>query len=252
MYLNTPEIDLPHGAAPVEKASAPRIDIYMSIHKAMRQFMFDTTYRVGRMDINDDGEMVATLDEVDALLHECSGHLKRENEFVHPALESRAAGSSNRIMEEHFDHIDAIDALHTEVLALRTAAPQKRAILARALYLHLTLFVADNLTHMHVEETAHNSILWAKFSDAELEEIHHRILASIDESEMAGVLRWMVPAITHQERASMFGAMQASPMPRDAFNAVLELVRPTLEANNWQKLSCALDVPQVPGLVDFR
>jgi hypothetical protein len=243
MYLNTPEIDLPHAAAPEPQSNAPRVDLYSAIHKAMRQFMFDTTYRVGRMDINDQAEVVATLDQVDALLHECSGHLKRENEFVHPALESRAAGSSNRVMEEHFDHIDAIDSLHNDVLALRKAPPDRRAILSRALYLHLTLFVADNLAHMHVEETAHNSILWAKFSDAELEAIHGRIVASIDESEMAGVLRWMVPAITHQERVGMLGAMQASPMPREAFNAVLDLARPTLETKNWQKLSCALDVP---------
>ncbi len=252
MYLNTSEIDLPHAAAPLVKSDAPRMDLYMSIHKAMRQFMFDTVYRIGRMDISDEAEMVATLDQLDALLDECAGHLKRENDFVHPALESRAAGSSNRIMEEHFDHIDAIDALRNEVLALRNGLPENRAILSRALYLHLTLFVADNLVHMHVEESAHNSILWAKFSDAELEEIHHRILASIDPTEMVSVLRHMVPAISHQERVGMFSAMQASPMPREAFNAVLEVVRPTLETKNWGKLACALNVPQVPGLVDFR
>ena len=32
----------------------------------------------------------------------------------------------------------------------------------------LALFIADNFQHMHVEETAHNAVLWARYTDAEL------------------------------------------------------------------------------------
>lgn len=43
----------------------------------------------------------------------------------------------------------------------------------------LALFVADDVQHMHVEETAHDAVLWAHYSDDELMAIEQAIVASI-------------------------------------------------------------------------
>ncbi len=104
---------------------------------------------------------------------------------------------------------------------------------------------------MHIEESMHNQVLWSKFNDGELGEIHGRILATVDETELKELLKWMAPAITHQERAGMFGGMQ-SQMPPEVLGPVLDGVQTTLETRNWDKLARALNIPQVPGLVDFR
>jgi hypothetical protein len=232
--------------APAAKtASAARVDLYAGIHKALRLFMNDTLARIGRVDHDDPVDLNATLAQLQSLLDACRSHVAKENKFVHTAIEARCPGASERIGSEHAEHLDAIAALEAEAAALR-ALPGAGAALR--LYRHLARFVGENFLHMHLEESAHNSALWATYSDAELLDIHQRILASTPPAEMALVLRWMVPAMSPAERAAMLGDMQTQ-MPPEAMRCVLEIVRPHLDDTAWGKLARALRIPPVPGLV---
>ena len=99
--------------------------------------------------------------------------------------------------------------------------------------------MAHNLEHMHVEESAHNSALWAYYTDAELVDLHNRLVASIPPEEMMFCMRWMVPFMNPGERAAVLADMRAH-APAPAFAAVLEMVRPHLQAREWDKLMAAL------------
>lgn len=233
--------------APAKTApAAPRVDLYGGIHKALRLFMTDTLLRVGRLDPTDADELARTLSQLRSLLELCRSHVAHENEFVHAAIEARRPGASQRIAAEHVEHLDAIAALEAEVAAL-AALPREPA--AQRLYRHLARFVGENFEHMHVEETAHNAALWSLYSDAELNEIHQRILAAVDPAEMGLVLRWMVPAMSPAERAGMLGEMQRQ-MPPEAMRGVLDTVRPHLDDTAWGNLARALNVPIAPGLTE--
>jgi Hemerythrin HHE cation binding domain len=235
----------PTQTAAATPAAAARVDLYGPIHKALRSMMADTLTRLGRVDTEDDDELAATLAQTDDLLEACRAHVAKENKFVHPAIEARRPGGSERIADEHEAHLEAIAALQAQVTALR-ALPGPGA--AARLYAHLARFVAENLEHMHAEETRHNAALWAAYNDDELMAIHERILASIEPAEMASVLRWMVPALTPAERAAMLGGMQQQ-LPPEAMRGVLDIVRPHLSDPAWVKLARALKLPPVPGLV---
>jgi hypothetical protein len=229
---------------PASAATAPRVDLYGPIHKALRSMMCDTLLRVGRLDCDDAEELAATLDRCNELLGACRSHVAKENKFVHSAIEARQPGASERIAGEHVAHLDAIGALEADVVALR-AMPGAGA--ATRLYGRLARFVADNFEHMHVEETQHNTVLWAAYSDAELQQIHQRILASIEPEEMAQVLRWMVPAMSPAERAGLLGGLQRE-MPPEAMRDVLAIVQPALDARAWSKLARALNIPAAAGV----
>ena len=229
-------------------ATTARFDMYATIHKALRAYMADTLLAVGRMDPLDETELAGTTERVLQLLGFCGAHLKHENAFVHPAIEARAPGASDRIGHEHEEHVRDIARLADMVAALRLAAPAQRPAAALALYRALGLFVAGNFQHMHVEETAHNAVLWARYTDAELVALHDALVASIAPEEMMTVARWMVPFMNPQERAGMLAGMRAQ-APAPAFAAVLDLVRPHLTAGEWLKLAQALEIEAVPGLV---
>lgn len=186
-----------------EPAFAPRLDLYTPIHKAIRHFMTDTLLRVGRMDVTDPAELQATLGQLGALLDQCIAHLDHENHFVHAAIEARRPGASHRMAEEHLQHLESIDALRVDADQLRRALPDRRPALALRLYRHLALFVADNFTHMHHEETVHNTTLWALYTDAELHALHGRLLASLQPEEAQATLHWMLPALNPAERAHL-------------------------------------------------
>jgi hypothetical protein len=221
--------------------AAPRFDMYGPIHKALRSFMCDTLLRAGRLDVGDAAELDATLGQVDALLAFCLDHLERENAFVHAAIEARQPAGAKRTGDDHAEHIETIATLQAETAALRRAKPQAQPMLAHRLYHHLALFVAENLQHMHIEETANNAALWALYSDAELLEIHARLLAGIPPAKELLVARWMFPALCPMERAAIVGHAKTA-MPPEALLGFLSHVQPHMDAPGWSKLTAAVGV----------
>jgi len=215
--------------------NAHRLDLYAPIHKALRLFMADTLTRLGRLDLDCAAERSQVLAQLHELLTQCESHLRHENEFMHTALEARRPGASARLGAEHEAHEDAIAGLQAEAQAL---AQQPTPAAALHLYRRLSRFVAENLEHMLEEETRHNALLWELYSDAELEALHQRLLASIPADEMLHTLRWMVPALSPAERAGLLGGM-----PPPVRQVVLEHVQPHLDAHGWAKLCAAVGAP---------
>jgi hypothetical protein len=224
-----------------------RMDMYTAIHKALRAMMCDTLVAVGRMDPHDEAEVVHIGQRVFDLLEICRAHLAHENAFVHVPMEEQACGSAAAAAQDHVEHAHHIAQLSQLTGAVVKASAAQRAPLALALYRALALFVAENLRHMAHEETHHSAMLWAHFSDAQLHEMHGRILADIGPQEMATTMRWMIPACNPQERAeTLLGMRDGAPAP--VFQAVVEGVRPHLDDAGWAKLCVALGLAPQPGL----
>lgn len=231
--------------SPSSRGAAPRMDIYVGIHKALRAMMMDTLLAVGRIDVHDAPATQAVCERVRALAALCASHLAHENDFVHPAMEARRPGSSRQVAGEHGEHLAAIAALREAVAnldAAREAAARTDAALR--LYRGLARFVGENFVHMHLEESHHNQVLWSSYSDDELRALEGAIVASLPPAENLCVLRWMIPAMTPDERAGLLGGVQmAAPAP--VFAAVLEAVQPHLTAREWNNLMRALAPDQV-------
>lgn len=211
-----------------------RMDLYASIHKALRSFMADTLGAVGRMDADDAEERGATLAQLRSLLDLLEHHADIEDAFIHTAMQSRRPGSAHESAAEHLRQRSALRELRRLADEVESGR-RPRAEAALELYRHLSLLVAENLAHMHEEETANNAVLWAEFSDQELAAIHDRIIASIDAREMAQVIRWMAPSLTPYERSTLFGGLQAK-APAEVFQRLLEAARPHLAPRDWNKL----------------
>jgi hypothetical protein len=217
-------------------ANHARLDLYAPIHRALRLFMSAMLARVGALDVDDAREVFSVLDQLDALLGMCRHHALIENEIVHPEIEAAQPGATQRVRGEHVRHLEAIVALEAEVVAVRVFPSATQAL---RLYRHLALFVAENLEHMHVEETAHNEVLWAGYDDGAIAAIEQRIVAQSTPDQRALVLRWMTPALPPHERAQRFRVLQAT-LPAAAFDGLLAIAREVLDERSWTKLEAAL------------
>lgn len=226
-------------------AHASRYDIYATIHKALRAQMMDTLHAVGCVDVHDSTGLSAVCECVLELADICASHLGHENDFVHPAIEAARPGFSARIAGEHVEHLIAITQLRDSVSTLYASprgAAQERAALA--LYRLMSLFVAENFAHMHFEETEHNQVLWAHYSDDELRALEGRIVATLPPAENMLIMRWIFPAMTPSERAEMLAGMRAA-APAQVVEAVLAVVQPHLSERDWTKLTRALAPAEV-------
>jgi hypothetical protein len=235
-------------ATSAASATAARLDLYTTIHKALRAFMGHVLQRVGNMDVNDAAERGPALDGVESLLALMRSHLRHEDDFIHTAIEARRPGGARHTADDHRMHAEALADLEDEARALRVAHEAHRAALAQRLYRHLATFIGENLQHMHAEETQNNAALWALYSDDELADLHDRLIASIAPDEMALAVRWMAAALSIDELAGLFGEMQKK-APPPAFEALLDVARRQLDERRWARLARALGRAPVPGLM---
>jgi len=224
---------------PRARPAEGRYDMYAQIHKGLRSFMADALCRIGRIDPLDEVELAEAAAQLRGLLALSRGHLEHENDFVHAAMEARRPGSTGQAAHEHVHHLRSIESLEAELGALERAEGDARAAGALELYRGLALFVAENLEHMHHEETAHNAVLWDAYSDAELEAIERALVASVAPDEMAAVARWMLPAMSAPERAAKLSDMRPA-MPPQAFAGILAMLKAQLSERDWYKLGAAL------------
>lgn len=237
-------------SSPLPGAAAPRMDIYVGIHKALRAMMLDTLHAVGRIDVHDAPAAQAVCERVLALADLCASHLEHENAFVHPAMEARCPGSSGRIADEHVEHLAAIAALREAVACLDAArGDAARTDAALRLYRGLALFVGESFVHMHEEESHHNRVLWSCYGDDELRALEGAIVASLPPAENLRVLRWMIPAMTPEERAGLLRGLKAA-APAPVLDAVLQAVQPHLTRRDWVQLMHALEPVEVPAMLE--
>lgn len=228
---------------------AARFDIYAQVHKGLRACMAATLVEVGRMDCGDDQAVKCVLDGLDQLLDWCAGHLHKENQFVHPAIEARDPAASLRMAGEHVHHDACIAQLRDDADRLSRAGGAARESAAARLYRRLAGFVADNLAHMDTEETVNNAILWAGYTDGELGELHAAIVAATSPSQLAVDVRWITPHLSPSEIAALMRGLQAS-MPPEVFAGVAGMVGPHLPPQARRRLAVELGLPALAPLDD--
>jgi hypothetical protein len=221
-------------------AAAPRPNFYLAPHKALRLALGDALAAAGRVDPHDDADVARLAAHVCELVAFCRAHLEKEEEIVHPAMEARRPGSAAATRGEHLDHRNAFARLEAGARALEGARGSGREAAAAALYRQLALFVADNLVHMHEEETVNNAVLWAEYTDEELAALEQRIVGSIPPAMLQFALSWMVPAMNPGERAALLSNIRAH-APAPAFEALLAGVQSRLTEAERRKLAQALN-----------
>ncbi len=232
-----------YDAVVAEAAKAGRPDIYRNIHKGLRLCMNQALEQVGRMDSSDDLDVAASIGSTREMLELFALHLEDENAFIHPALSACRPGSADRTASDHVGHLQAIADLRDLVTSLEAARRPQRAAVADQLYRRMALFVAENLEHMHFEETHNMAVLWSACNDEEIMAIEHAIVASIPPAMMMKFVRWMLLGMPHPDRVGMLAAMRDT-APAEAFEAVRTLARAHLEARDWRKLADALDLAE--------
>lgn len=227
---------------------AQRFDIYAPIHKGMRAFFAHMLVAVGGLDSEDNEEVAAVMAELEELLDFCRRHLAKENGYVHPALESRRPGITAAIVADHEHHERDIAGLAALAFTIRHIPALRRESVVQDLYRHLARFVADNLLHMAEEESENNRALWETHSDEEIMAIEGAIVASQTQEEAGKSLRWMLPAMSAQERLRFMVKMREV-APEGTVETVITALRQHLRSHDVRKLEAGLCITRRP--MDF-
>lgn len=216
---------------PAPPAFPPRHDIYGPIHKGLRRAHAELMGRLGWADYAvDQSALLADLREH---LRLGAKHLAHEEAHIHTALEARAPQGAARLDAQHAHHRMRFLEVEHHIRGVEAGGGPAAG---RALYLEFGQLVAEDLAHMHEEETITWPRLCALFSDHELIEMEMTIVGSLSPEDTIAFMRMMIPAMNPAERAGLLGGMKAG-APPEAFAAVFEhAVRATLGANDIEDL----------------
>ncbi|KEA65661.1 hypothetical protein ADIMK_0183 [Marinobacterium lacunae] len=212
-----------------------RYNIYTLIHKALRANMFDVLVAVGRVDDSDSLAVRRELDRVIELLALCHAHLEHENNFIHKAILAERPNLHLITAEDHLEHERAISRLRGDVSAVLEVTEAGGQVPLQQLYRNLAIFVAENLQHMHVEETLNARILWEHFSDEQILAIEKQLVASLTPNEQFDSLVGMLTYIAHSERIELLHALSGQ-MPPEAFSQLFVSLRGRLEDTYLDRL----------------
>lgn len=219
-----------------------RYDIYAFIHKGLRGAMCQSLQALSSVDALDDDEFDQIAGQVSSLLRICQSHVEHENGFVHQAMEARRPGSSRGIAAQHLDHERHIRHLEEELRRIQHLPSLRRAESLHAYYREFAFWVADNFVHMEQEESEHNAVLWACYSDAEIQAIEQELVAHIKPEIMPLIQAHMLSAMTPGERGRFLNAVRPH-LPAADFHGLLQRLQGLLSRPHYGKLLAAIQEP---------
>lgn len=197
-------------------------DLYYAVHKGIRLANARLLIALGQTDATDDASVIRTLGALAAHLEMSLQHLTHENDKIHTVVEARVPGGSDHLGEDHDHHLEAFAELRRMAEEVATAGVDRAAKLRR-LYQRFALFMADDLTHMHEEETELMPLIAAHFAPEEIDGIEHSIVANIPPAKMAGFGKFMLGAASRSERIGMVTGMRQA-MPEEAFDGLFTAI----------------------------
>ncbi len=221
--------------------SLSRPSLVLTPHKGIRYAFAQISSVAGTTDYTDKtevAELKAQLEEFGDLLEE---HANTENEFVLKPLEARLPGSADHDEQDH-EHLYALqEALLAKLEGiLHPTIPASEAkSVGYEFYQDLSKLHAAHLEHMLEEEQVTQMLMWAHFTDEELMDIHHQIIQHIPPQKMLAWMKYILPALNHEERFDLLKGMQAG-APAAFFEQVMSVAEAVLPAKAFEKLDSAL------------
>ncbi|MDF2180347.1 hypothetical protein P2G88_18980 [Aliiglaciecola sp. CAU 1673] len=200
---------------------AQRHNIYTLIHKGIRRQLCHCMNALGALDYKDNHAVITVMEELSEVLVFCQQHLEHENTFIHPILLQLQPTLSLQSVHDHEEHEISILKLHRQVLSIRNNVGQVVASDILDLYRNFALFVAENLLHMHDEETHNANLLMRHLSDQEILAIEHRLVSSLTPQQSEQSLNLILAACTHQERSALLQELSAVFPPETLIRLVI-------------------------------
>lgn len=211
-------------------------------HKYVSSALNDLERLIAQTDFCDSDALEKVRGSFISLSDMLKGHAEYENNRLHALLKRKNLSSSiyAHIEEDHALQDKQLLEMEEIIQGIAQESDREKKI-ERGDHFYLTYrkFVADNLAHLHEEETTILPELQRLYSDAELQQVEaetYRQMSSEDMLHMMGVL---FPHMnTHDRRAFLFDILTLEP---EKFDAVWTGVRALVDEREYAMIEEQLD-----------
>ena len=220
----------------VETSKPPRVDLFTTVHKALRSLIYHLSTMLQTADYTDERSTKACLAALEHFLELLHEHAMYEDKTVFAQTHKFEPQMVDELEKEH-QQIDAhLDQVHKSMAQVLAAATDHARIEAGdALNRSVNNFIAFYLTHLCHEESTVLPATWKYFTDEELLGMRHEVQRSTPPARFAEWMRWMMPAMNINELIGMFRGLKAH-APQPFYEAMCQIANISLGEVGWRNL----------------
>ena len=201
-------------------------------HKYVSAALNDLERLIARTDFCDESALAEVRKVFAALTQMLKGHAHFENERLHALLKQKNSSASiyAHIEEDHAEQDRQLLELDEILQEFSRKSEEKKKIeLGHHLYLTYRKFLADNLAHLHEEETKILPELQRLYSDTELQQVEARTYREMTPEQMIHMIEVLFPHMnTYDRQAFLFDILSLQP---EKFDVVWKHIQPLVAEN---------------------
>lgn len=201
-------------------------------HKYVSSALNDLERLIARTDFCDLGALAEVKEAFVSLSEMLKGHAEYENNRLHALLKQKNSSSSiyAHIEEDHASQDRQLLEIEEIIREISQESEREKKI-ERGYYLYLTYrkFVADNLAHLHEEETQILPELQRLYSDSELRQVEGETYREMAPEHIIHMIEILFPHMnTHDRQAFVVDILTLEP---EKFDVVWKSIETTMNEN---------------------
>jgi hypothetical protein len=211
-----------------------RLDLFTSIHKAIRAMIYEAGGGLQTVDFVDERAALKTTADLIPVLSLLREHHETEERFVFPEVRRFDEALVDDLQTQHRTIETLLAIAGDAVVATDDAAGSSERVEAgvelNRRFNELTAFYLQHLAH---EEVTMLPVTWQHFTDAQLGAMQGTIMGSMEPELALQWLGWMFRGLNRAELVGMVAGAKAN-MPEPALEAIKDLAAATMEPTAWQ------------------
>jgi hypothetical protein len=219
-----------------------RINVYALPHKGLRNAMSQVSFLAGNTDFTNPYELESLKILMAELVYLLEQHAHTEDTVMLPLLEEKLPGSTAENAEEH-EMLDAmVSRLAHQIEKIEAYGDASKL---EDFYANFSDFHSKYLAHMQMEERVVQQKFWDHFTDEELLDVHHKIVASFSPEKIMRWFRFIIPALNPQERMASLAKIKQH-APAEFFEAIMSMLEKEMSAYSLAQLREMLEESLLP------
>jgi len=204
-------------------------------HKYVSAALNDLERLIAKTNFRNSQEIARVNIAFHELTEMLTGHAEYENERLHTLLKNKRSKIHEHAQADHAHQDEQLLEIQRMIDSVsKTSSDDEKVALGYRLYLSYRKFVADNLIHLHEEETMILPELQRLYTDEELKQVEAQTYRTMTAEEMVHMMQILFPHMNPSDRAAFLSDIHE--VDPDKFTIVWPAIAPMLDRQEQSNL----------------
>lgn len=205
-------------------------------HKYVSSALNTLERLIAKTDFRNLQEVITVEQEFQSLTEMLKGHAQYENDRLHALLKKRYSKIHEHAEEDHAQQDEQLLQIQEIINSISHAVTDDEKVsIGYKLYLTYRKFVADNLIHLHEEETMILPELQRLYTDEELKQLEAPTYEEMTSQDMVEMMQVLFPHMNPSDRLAFLSDIQT--IQPEKFISAWNGIAPTLTKEEQSSLS---------------